>query len=68
MTKEFRKAVYTRSRLKNKMNKNRTKKKQRLIEDNETCVSLRRKNLFSIILQKRASLQIKTFRLPSSHF
>ena len=39
MTKEFQKAIYTRSRLKNKMNKNPTKKTLGLIKDNETCVS-----------------------------
>ena len=38
MTKEFQKAIYARSRLKNKMNKNPTEKK-RLIKDTETCVS-----------------------------
>ena len=39
MTKGFQKAIYTRRRLKNKINKNPTEKKQRLTKDNETCVS-----------------------------
>ena len=67
MTKEFQEAVYTRSRFKNKMNKNPTTKK--FIKDNETCVSLRRKNTKCFLnnLSKRALLQIKTFGLSSSH-
>ena len=50
MTEEFRKAIYTRSRLKNKMNKNSAianitayKRQQNL------CVSLRRKNIKSLL-------------------
>ena len=39
MTKGFQKAIYTRSRSKNKINKNPTEKKQRLTKDNKTCVS-----------------------------
>ena len=44
MIKEFQKAIYTRSRLKNKMNKYPTEKKtSRLIKDNEACVSTKMK-------------------------
>ena len=54
MTKEFQEAVYTRSRFKNKMNKNPTMRK--FIKDNETCVSLleeKTQNVSSTTLQKR---------------
>ena len=53
MTKEFQEAVYTRSRFKNKMNKNPTTRK--FIKDNETCVSLleeKTQNVSSTTLQK----------------
>ena len=70
MTKELQKAIYTRSRLKNKMNKNPTiinitaYKRQRNL-----CVTLRRRNIKSFLnnKQKRLLLQIKTFGLSSSH-
>ena len=50
MTKEFQKAIYTRSRLKNKMNKNPTEKNIRAYKrQRNLCVSLRRKNIKSFL-------------------
>ena len=71
MTKEFQKATYTRSRLKNKMNKNPTEKNITAYKrQRNLCVSLRRKNIKSFLnnVTKRTSLQVKTFGLSSSHF
>ena len=76
MTKEFQKAIYTRSRLKNKMNKNSTiinityneKNITKSIKYNNTFSKKKNvKSLFSTTLQKRALLQIKTFGLPPNH-
>ena len=48
MTKEFQKAIYTRSRLKNKMNKNPTEKNITAYKrQRNLCVSLRSKNIKS---------------------
>ena len=48
MTKKFQKAIYTRSRLKNKMNKNPTEKNITAYKrQRNLCVSLRRKNIKS---------------------
>ena len=45
MTKEFQKAISTRSRLKNKINKNTTEKNITVYKRQQNlCVSLRRKN------------------------
>ena len=50
MTKEFQKAIYTRSRLKNKMNKNPTEKNITAYKrQRNLCVSLRRKNIKSFL-------------------
>ena len=50
MTKEFQKRIYTRSRLKNKMNKNLNKKNITAYNRQRSlCVSLRRKNIKSFI-------------------
>ena len=53
MTKEFRKAIYTRSRLRNNFSKNSTKYNERLYKkERNKCVSLRSKcirNFFSNI-------------------
>ena len=62
MTKEFQKAIYTRSRLKNKINENPTiiniaaYKRQRNL-----CVSLRRKNIKSFLsnITKRGIYHLK---------
>ena len=56
MTKEFQKAIYNRSRLKNKMNKNPGIK--------SITTYKRQRNL----LQKGTLLQIKSFGLSSSHY
>ena len=50
MTKEFQKAIYTRSRLKNKMNKNPTEKNITAYKrQRNLSVSLRRKNIKSFL-------------------
>ena len=50
MTKEFQKAIYTRSRLKNKMNKNPTEENMTAYKRKRNlCVSLRRKNIKSFL-------------------
>ena len=76
MTKEFQKAIYTRSRLKNKMNKNSTiinityneKNITKSIKYNNTFSKKKNvKSLSSTTLQKRALLKIKTFGLPPNH-
>ena len=50
MTKEFQKAIYTISRLKNKLNKNHTEKNITVYKrQRNLCVSLRRKNIKSFL-------------------
>ena len=65
MIKEFQKAIYTRSRMKNKMNKNPN-------EENITAykrfIKKKKQKLSSITLLKQALLQLKIFGLSSSHF
>ena len=70
MTKELQTAIYTRSRLKNKMNKNPTGKNITAYKRQRNLrVSLRRKNIKSFFnnVKKGALLQIKTFELLSRH-
>ena len=64
MTKEFQKAIYTRSRLKNKMNKNPTEKNITAYKrQRNLCVSLRRKNIKSFLknVTKRSIIANKNF-------
>ena len=73
MTKEFQKAICTRSRLKNKMDKNPTEKNVTAYKrQRNLCVSLRRKNIksflinvtkTSIITNKNFSTFIKPFHV-----
>ena len=58
MTKEFQKAIYTRSRLKNKMNKNPTEKNITAYKrQRNLCISLRRKNIESFLKNVTKTLQ-----------
>ena len=64
MTKEFQKANYTRSRLKNKMNKNPTKKNIKAYKrQRNLCVPLRRKNIKSFL-----NNVTKTGIIPNKNF
>ena len=65
MTKKFQKAIYTKSRLKNKMNKNSTtiKNMTAFKRQRNYCVSLRRKNVksFHSNITKRGITTKKSF-------
>ena len=64
MIKEFQKAIYTRSRLKNKMDKNPTEKNITAYKrQRNLCVSLRRKNIKSFLknVTKRSIIANKNF-------
>ena len=71
MTKEFQKAIYTKSRLKNKTNENPTtiKNMTAFKRQRNYCVSLRRENIksFHNNITKRGITTKKNFELSTSH-